>query len=179
MSSPSLSSLSHSEILDLSALQDFSAPLSPMSHYCFEPDPNSGKSKYVGCWVETPSQDIPLPFSAHNLASLLAQAAQLEKGDYTHQDIAHWCDRFHMAYLYGDLPDEEGITQGVAAIAEDVSAQWELHLANTYSLEQLQTMGFSSVELPHHWFREWHEQLQLSCTFPLMASPKLRTQRLH
>ncbi|WP_286194131.1 hypothetical protein [Scytonema millei] len=43
-----------------------------------------------------------MTFSPENLASLLAQGAGLEMTTYTHQDVAHWCDRSHMAFMYGD-----------------------------------------------------------------------------
>ena len=65
-----------------------------------------------------------------------------------------------MAYLYGDLLTDKGSSLKVFVdIAEDVSAQWDMYLSNTYSLEQLQTLNFSRVELPNQWFQEWHEQV--------------------
>lgn len=132
-----------------------------MSNYVFQSGQDKRKNKYVGSWEETGWQEIPLAFSPENLASLLAQGASLEMTTYTHQDIAHWCDRFHMAYLYGDLLTDKGSSLKVIAdIAEDVSAQWDMYLSNTYSLEQLQTLDFSRVELPNQWFQEWHEQVR-------------------
>jgi hypothetical protein len=135
----------------------------PMSNYCFDPGQNKGKNKYVGCWKESRWQEIPLTFSPENLVSLLAQGAALENTSYTHQDIAHWCDRFHMAYLYGDLlTGEDSSLKVFADIAEDVSVQWDMYLSNTYDLEQLQALDFSRVELPNQWFQEWHEQVRQS-----------------
>ena len=132
-----------------------------MSNYVFQPGPDKRKNKYVASWEETGRQEIPLTFSPENLASLLAQGAGLEMTTYTHQDIAHWCDRFHMAFLYGDLAaDGDSVLRTFAEVAEEVSAQSDLYLSNTYSLEQLQTLCFSSVELPGQWFQKWHEQVR-------------------
>lgn len=132
-----------------------------MSNYVFQPRKDKRKNKYVGSWEETGWQEIPLTFSPENLVSLLAQGAGLEMTSYTHQDIAHWCDRFHGAFLYGNLTVDGGsVLRMFAEVAEEVSAQWDLYLSNTYSLEQLQTLCFSRVELPRQWFQEWHEQVK-------------------
>lgn len=121
-----------------------------------------GRNKYVGSWKETSWQEISLTLSPENLASLLAQGAGVEITTYTHQDIAHWCDRFHAAFLYGDLTvdEDDSVLRMFAEVAEDVSAQWDLYLSNTYSLKQLQTLCFSRVELPRQWFRQWHEKVK-------------------
>ncbi|MDV2990883.1 MAG: hypothetical protein N4J56_000537 [Chroococcidiopsis sp. SAG 2025] len=102
-----------------------------------------------------------MTFSPENLASLLAQGAGLEMTTYTHQDVAHWCDRPHMAFMYGDLPvDEDSTLKTCADITEEVSAQWDLYLSNTYSLEQLQTLCFSRIESPKQWFKNWYQQIR-------------------
>lgn len=63
--------------------------------------------------------------------------------------------------MCGDFnADEDSILKLVADVAEEVSAQWDLYLSNTYSLEQLQALCFSKVELPNQWFKEWHEQVR-------------------
>ncbi|MBW4489726.1 MAG: hypothetical protein KME12_18240 [Trichocoleus desertorum ATA4-8-CV12] len=132
-----------------------------MSNYVFQPRKNKSRNKYVGSWTETGWQEIPLTFSLENFASLLAQGAGLESTTYTHQDIAHWCDRFHTALMYGDLTIEDDSALKVFAdVAEEVSAQWDLYLSNTYSLKQLQTLCFSKVELPNQWFQKWHDQVK-------------------
>lgn len=129
-----------------------------MSNYVFQPGQDKGKGKYIGSWRETGWQEIPLTFSPENLASLLAQGAGLESTTYTHQDIAHWCDRFYTSFMYGDLTaGENSVLEVLVDIAKDVSAQWNLYLSNTYSLEQLQRLCFSKVELPNPWFQEWHD----------------------
>ena len=77
-------------------------------------------------------------------------------GRYTHQEIAEWCDRLHMLYLDDDSTREMDAAVSVAA---DVDCQWDLFLANSYSLEELQTMDFAQVRLPDTWFEDWLNQL--------------------
>ena len=60
-----------------------------------------------------------------------------------------------MAFVNGHWGrEEESRIRPFADIAQDVSAQWELHLCNTYTLEQLQRLTFSTVTLTVEWF-EW------------------------
>ena len=44
-------------------------------------------------------------------------------------------------------------------VAGDVEVQWDLYLANTYTLSELQALDFSRVELPRVWFTEWTNKL--------------------
>ncbi|OIK10804.1 hypothetical protein BIV60_20255 [Bacillus sp. MUM 116] len=44
-------------------------------------------------------------------------------------------------------------------VLEDISAQWDLYLTNTYSLEELQQLDFSKVKLPKEWFDGWLKEL--------------------
>lgn len=123
-----------------------------MSH-TFQPGKRKGCNRYVGSWTETGWRDIPLPFTRESLVTILSWGAGEQPSTHSHQDIAHWCDRFHMAWVTDAL---DGDALGpLADIAEDVSAQWELYLANTYTLEQLQALQFSSVTLPAEWFQSW------------------------
>lgn len=122
----------------------------------FQPSNNPGRGRYVGSWQETGWREIALPFNAANLATLLEQAAGLLPTEFTHQDIAHWCDRYIMAARMGEFRQSSDPTERRAAsIAEDVSAQWDLFLANTFSPPQLQALNFAEVRLPSEWFRDW------------------------
>lgn len=118
----------------------------------FQATRKRGRNRYVGSWAETGWREIALPFDATSLATLLEQAAGLRATDCTHQDIAHWCDRFIMAARTGECPATD---RKAASIAEDVSVQWELFLANTYLFTQLQALDFSEVRLPTEWFHDW------------------------
>ncbi|MGI8386649.1 hypothetical protein [Robertmurraya sp. P23] len=72
--------------------------------------------------------------------------------EYTHQQICNWCD---MYYMNGYRLDDEKLY----GILEDISAQWDLYLANTFSLMKLQQMNFSKVKLPIEWFEVWLKEL--------------------
>ena len=61
-----------------------------------------------------------------------------------------------MAFVNGHWGREEELRlRQVADIAQDVSAQWDLYLSNTYTLEQLNRITFSTVTLPVEWFEGW------------------------
>ena len=53
-----------------------------------------------------------------------------------------------------NLPMESAVR-----IAADVDCQWGLFLANTYTLDQLQELEFSTIKLPSAWFVDWRQQL--------------------
>lgn len=57
----------------------------------------------------------------------------------------------HLVLVY-HRPGEHGIL-------EDISAQWDLFLANTFSLKELQQLDFSKVKLPIEWFEGWLKEL--------------------
>lgn len=124
--------------------------------YEFRPDPKrSGRNQVIGSWSESPCRDIDLPMTAEALRTLL-EDGRAPNGQYTHQEIVAWCDRLHMLYQDDDSTAEMDAAVSVAA---DVDCQWDLFLANSYSLEELQTMDFAEVRLPASWFADWLDQL--------------------
>jgi len=127
-----------------------------MTNYEFEPGAKHGRNKFVGSWTETPAPPIELPYTAANLVRLLAIIAEAADDTYTHQQIARWCDLFGF-HFYDDPSVRDRTTE--LDVAEDVSAQWDLTLANTYSLAELQSLDFTAVKLPTEWFVEWHSKL--------------------
>lgn len=100
---------------------------------------------------------ITLPFNAESLRLVLVWGTAAATSDFSHQDIAHWCDRFHMAMFDIDTTRALDIATGIAA---DVDAQWDLFLSNTYDLEQLKKLDFNRVSLPADWFQDWLAQLE-------------------
>jgi hypothetical protein len=125
--------------------------------YEFRPE-QGGRNRYIGSWSETTPQAVPLQWSAASLQTVLAWGADPDSSPYSHQSIAHWCDQFTVAHMDADLQDDAEL-QRALAIATVVDCQWDLYLANTYSLDQLQQLDFSSVRLPLDWFRSWQDQL--------------------
>lgn len=128
-----------------------------MTSYTFKPAKKKGGNKFVGSWSESTSNRIELPFTVESLRSVLSWALIPNEGEFSHQDIAHWCDRFHMAMFDIDTDRSMDIATSVAA---DVDAQWDMYLANTYSLEELQNLDFRVVRLPDEWFHDWLNQLR-------------------
>ena len=127
-----------------------------MTHYEFEPGRKTDRNKYVGSWTETPATAIDLPFSVDNLRRVLAVGADSSDSTYTHQQIAQWCERYFMRFYTDENIRDRSVD---FEVAEDVSVQWDLFLANTYTLAELQSLDFTSVELPAEWFAKWHAKL--------------------
>ena len=102
------------------------------------------------------STAIDLPFTVESMKTVLTWGASPIKSSFTHQDVAHWCDRFHMAMFDIDTDKATSVATGVAT---DVDAQWDMHLANTYSLEDLKNLDFSKERMPAEWFIDWLKQI--------------------
>jgi hypothetical protein len=100
----------------------------------------------------TPSNPIPLPFTSEAAMQVLGWGAHPEAAPYSHKQIAEWCDRFWYQYMDVDAPAS---IERLLPILEDVDTQWELFLANTYSLKELQAQSFEEVQMPASWFEEW------------------------
>lgn len=127
-------------------------------HYEFEPDRSrKGRNKYIGSWTESDCRAIPLPFTNDSLYQVLDWGSLSSGSPFTHQEIARWCDRMHMAYMDVDVVPK---MESAIRVAADVDCQWNLFLANTYSLEQLRDLDYSSVRLPVDWFVDWRTQLR-------------------
>ncbi len=57
----------------------------------------------------------------------------------------------------GDVPAQ---IEAAADVAQEVEMQWDMYLANTYTLQQLQRLDFSQVRLPAEWFADWVARLK-------------------
>lgn len=113
-----------------------------------------GRNRYVGSWTESNFIEIDLSFSKENLVDLLKSVVN-KTNLYTHQQISNWCDKHYMNYMNEDGLDDEKLY----GILEDISAQWDLYLSNTYSLKELQQLDFSKVKLPIEWVEGWLKEL--------------------
>jgi hypothetical protein len=128
-----------------------------MTRYEFTPGKKNGRNKYKGSWSEAVSKAIDLPFTVESIKAVLTCGASQNDSPYTHQDIAHWCYRFHMVMFDIDTDKAMNVATGVAA---DVDAQWDMYLSNTYSLEELKTLDFSQERMPVEWFNDWLKQIK-------------------
>lgn len=117
------------------------------------------KSGYGSSWQESPFEKLDLPFTIENVKKVLAYGAS-EHSPCTHQQIADWCFRFwwerEEGSLSGIMDDDLNLA---AEVALDVDAQWDMYLANEFTLGELQSMNFSKVRLPEEWFRNWQQEL--------------------
>lgn len=113
-----------------------------------------GRNRYVGSWAESDFIEIDCSFSKENLIYLLESVVN-RTNHYTHQQICNWCDKYYMEYMNEDKLVEEKLY----GILEDISAQWDLYLVNTFSLKELQQLDISEVRLPIEWFEKWLKDL--------------------
>ena len=87
---------------------------------------------------------------------MLIWGANPESSPYSHKQIAEWCDRFWCQYLERDAEPE---VERLLPILTDVETQWDLYLANTYSLEELRAKDFEQERMPKEWFNDWLQRL--------------------
>ena len=102
------------------------------------------------------SPSIPLPFTFDSVTQVLAWGASPDGSHYSHKKIAEWCDAFWCEYLEVDAPAE---IERLLPILTDVETQWDLYLANSYSLEELRVLSFENVRMPTDWFDDWLKQV--------------------
>ena len=107
------------------------------------------------------SQEIPLQFTVESVLQLLKHGCAPENSPYSHKQIAEWCDRYWCRYLDVDAPPD---VEPLLPLLTDVETQWDLYLANTFSLEQIRNNSFESVQLPTEWFEDWLHQANVAVT---------------
>jgi hypothetical protein len=124
----------------------------------FEPAARD-RGRYLGRLVEPSPAPIPLPPTAESLRVLIGHAADQDPLPHTHHAIARWCA--DAARLWREAEESgDAIADPVAlAVAEDVDAQFDLFLANSYMPEELNDLDVSHVQLPQAWFASWLAQL--------------------
>ena len=101
------------------------------------------------------SPPIELDFTPANAIRLLQHGSNPESSPYSHKQIAEWCEQFWNKYADIDAPDE---IEKIMPVLAAVETQWDLFLANSYTLKELQSLNFESVELPKEWFQEWETE---------------------
>ncbi len=129
-----------------------------MTQYEFLPDPKRpGRNRYVGSWTEPAADPISLPFTSSSLCALLKVGQTPAEPNYTHQQIARWCDLF-VFHFFDDPAVRDRTTE--LEVAEDVSVQWDLTIANTFTLEERRNLNYAEFRLPIEWFADWLKQLE-------------------
>jgi hypothetical protein len=100
----------------------------------------------------TSRRQINVNHTAENLKQLLIQV--LNKNNlFTQEELADWCCDYTEKIRDVDLGTQFEIN--AFSVAEDIDCQWELYLTNSYTVEQLQVLDKSKVDLPEDWFKNW------------------------
>lgn len=102
-----------------------------------------------------PLLSIQLPFTAASVAQVLAWGAAPEKALHSHKQIAEWCDAIWCQYIDVEAPQD---IERLLPILTDVETQWDLHLANSYTADELRAQTFESERMPTAWFEEWIDE---------------------
>ncbi|KOP28816.1 hypothetical protein ACV3PA_13010 [Exiguobacterium acetylicum] len=83
-------------------------------------------------------------------------------GNITHEELADWCYRYMTDVYHNDhyyiATDGRGsypLGKQAAEVVNDIDAQWDLYLANSYSLNELQTIDLATICLPREWLEKW------------------------
>jgi transposase len=123
--------------------------------------PEQKRTRLEGVYMETPAVSIDLPFTLANYRALLIDGARPD-GRYTHQQIKTWADQFW--WTQSEQPFDLGVdvapeVKEAADLAQEIEMQWDMYLANSYTLQQLQRLDFSQVRLPTEWFADWLARL--------------------
>jgi len=119
------------------------------------------RTRQIEVYSEPQTPPINLLFTLSSFRALLTEGARPD-GRYTHQQIKYWADQFwwkwskQVELQKTDVPTE---IEAAAALAQDIEMQWDMFLANTYTLPELQRLDFSQVLLPFDWFTDWLAQL--------------------
>ncbi|MGZ3681592.1 MAG: hypothetical protein ACXVDI_23770 [Ktedonobacterales bacterium] len=119
------------------------------------------RTRFVGAYAEPPAPSIRLPFTLVNFRALLAEGARLD-ARYTHQQIKAWADGFWWRFTMGPADPDASVPAEMkvaAALAQEIEMQWDMYLANTHTLQELQHLDFSQVRLPTEWFADWLTRL--------------------
>jgi hypothetical protein len=97
----------------------------------------------------------PLPFTRDSVIQMLTWGANPETSPFSHKQIAEWCDRFWCKYMDIDAKPE---IERLMPILADVDCQWDLYLANKYSIDDLRSKNFEKELIPVEWFKDWLKQ---------------------
>lgn len=93
-----------------------------------------------------------LEHTKQNLIYFLNQALN---DQVTHLELADWCYTWCQSYWNDEINETEGLRT-----AEDIDAQWELYLINSYDTSELGTLDLSKEKMPKEWLYRWLSALE-------------------
>lgn len=114
------------------------------------------RNKYIGKYTETVFEVIEDDFTYSNLFQFLNEIIE-DRFKYAQKDFVDWCVRGWCKYMDVDIEDKS--LEKTIKIFADVDCQWDLYLANTYSLSELQNMNYYEVKLPKEFYENWKNEL--------------------
>ena len=120
------------------------------------PQKSKKKNTQTHTWTEPQCVTIKKAFTIENLRRLLEDGAKESNAEFTHQQIADWCRRWNEE-IHSDRVE---VPTEIGELIFDVDAQWDMNLFNTYSIEELNKLDFSQIQLPTEWFRKWVAELK-------------------
>ncbi|MEX0584452.1 MAG: hypothetical protein WEB07_01715 [Natronospirillum sp.] len=88
-----------------------------------------------------------------SLLELLQEGVKGSLSRYTHYDIMDWARRYAEA-MQKEAPlasDNLRYWQ----VADDMTLRWELHIASTYTIEEMKRFSHVDILLPKHYFQNW------------------------
>lgn len=123
-----------------------------------------------------PSAAAEMPFTRESVLQMLIWGANPEASSYSHKQIAEWCYRFCCQYLDVDAEPE---IESLLPVLTDVETQWELYLANTYTLEELRAKDLNAEQMPEEWFNDRLQQLATSARLSMSANAHNRVSTFY
>lgn len=100
---------------------------------------------------------IEYSFEADSLLMLLQEGARGSLSRYTHFDIVDWARRY-AEELQRQAP-LEGELLKLWQVADDMAVRWELHMASTYTIDEMKRFSQVDILLPRHYFETWLAEL--------------------
>lgn len=96
------------------------------------------------------SETIQLPMEVDSFIKLLQEGTKGSLSHYAHAHIIDWSDRF-AKHLAGFAIANSRFA-ALQQVADDLVVQWELFIAATYTLEQMQQFDQAHLLLPSYHF---------------------------
>lgn len=113
------------------------------------------RKNYIGKYIEPVYETITSVFCLASLKSHLENIVN-ETSEYTEKEFVDWCYKNFTKKM--DSEEENSEMNKALNIAEDIDIQWDLFLANSFSLSDLQKIDFNKIQLPKEWYIKWVEK---------------------
>ncbi|MDB5200971.1 MAG: hypothetical protein JWQ27_380 [Ferruginibacter sp.] len=118
------------------------------------------KFKQGGIVTETGARELPFPLSKAVMVDLLTKLIN-ESANFSHHDFMAWAIKQHDYILVNGHMEARsaGVDESLLEVLAEMDTEWDLHLLDTYSYNELQTLDLSTVGIPKSWFIRWLKNL--------------------